>query len=68
MAKFLSFSKVLLILPPVSLSNLCLDLLRYFDSIVWLGSADTKIGSQDAVVKMLELTEKWKYSNFRGRF
>ena len=31
------------------------------------GLADTKIDSQVAV-KVLELTEKWKYPNFRGKF
>ena len=36
--------------------------------IVRLGTADTKLGSQDAVKKVLELTEKWKYSIFRGKF
>ena len=30
------------------------------DNIVWLGSTDTKIASQDAVKKVLELTKKWK--------
>ena len=38
------------------------------DNTVWLSSADIKIGSQDAVKKELELTEKWKYPNFRGKF
>ena len=38
------------------------------NNIVWLGSADTKIASQDAVMKVPELTEKWKYPNFRGKF
>ena len=35
---------------------------------MWLGLADIKIGSQDAVKKVLELTKKWKYPNFRGIF
>ena len=34
----------------------------------WLDSADTKTTSQDAVNKVLELREKWKYPNFRGKF
>ena len=38
------------------------------DNIVRLGLADTKIGSQNAVMKVLELTEKWKYPNLRGKF
>ena len=33
-----------------------------------LDLTDLKIGSQDAVKKVLELTEKWKYPNFRGIF
>ena len=33
------------------------------DNILQLGSADTKIDSQDAVKKVLELMEKRKYSN-----
>ena len=49
-------------LPPVWLLNLGSDL--SVDNIVRLGSADTKIVSQDAVRKVLELTEKWKYPNF----
>ena len=38
------------------------------NNIVQLGSADTKIGSQDAVKNVLELKEKWKYPNFRVKF
>ena len=38
------------------------------DNIVELGSADTKSGSHDTVKKVLELTEKRKYPNFRGEF
>ena len=60
------FFKVFVILPPVWLSNLGSDL--SMDNIVWLGSADTKSGSQNAVKKMLEHTEKWKYPNFIGKF
>ena len=48
------------------LLNLSSDL--SIDNIVQLGLTDTKIGSQDAVTKVLELTEKWKYPNFRGKF
>ena len=33
------------------------------DNILQLGSADTKIDSQDAVKKVLELMEKIKYPN-----
>ena len=66
MSKCLSFFKVFLILPLMWLSNLGSDL--SIDNIVRLGSADTKIGSQNAVKKVLELTEKWKYTNFRGKF
>ena len=40
----------------------------YLSNIVRLGSADTKIGSQNAVKEVLELTKKWKYQNFRGKF
>ena len=36
------------------------------DNTVWLPLADIKIGSQDAVKKVLELTEKWKYPNVSG--
>ena len=61
--KILVVFKVILILPPVWLSNLGSDL--SVDNIVWLDLADTKIANQDAVNKMLELTEKWKYPNFR---
>ena len=38
------------------------------DNIVRLGSADTKINSQNAVKKVLELTEKRKQPKFRGKF
>ena len=65
-SKFSSLIKVFLILPPVWLSNLRSDL--SVGNIVQLGLADTKIGSQDAVMKVLGLTEKWKYPNFRGKF
>ena len=58
MSKFSLFFKVCLILPPVWLSSLDSDL--SINNIVRLGLADTKISSQDAVMKMLELTEKWK--------
>ena len=60
------FFKVFIILPPVWLLNLGSDL--SIDNIVWLGLADTKSGSQNAVKKVLELTEKWKYLNFRVKF
>ena len=53
-------------LPPVWLSNLGWDL--SIDNIVRIGLADTKIDSQDAVKTVLELTEKWKYPNVRGKF
>ena len=55
MLKFLLFFKVV-ILPPVRLSNLDSDL--SIDNIVQLDLADTRIASQDAVSKVLELTEK----------
>ena len=55
MSKFLLFFKVILILPPAWLSNLGSDL--SINNIVHLDSADTKIISQDAVNKVLELTE-----------
>ena len=48
------FFKVILILPPVWCSDLLIN------NIVQLGLADTKIVSQDAVNKVLELTEKMK--------
>ena len=60
------FFKVILILPPIWLSNLGSDL--SIDNIVQLDSADTKIVSQEAAKKVLELMEKWKYLNFRGKF
>ena len=63
---FIVFYKIFLILPLVWLSNLGSDL--WIDNIVRLGAADTKIGSQDAVMKVLEFIEKWKYSNFGGKF
>ena len=65
-SKFPTIFKVFVILPPVWLSNLGSDL--SINNIVQLGPADAKIGSQDAVMKVLELTEKWKYPNFRGKF
>ena len=65
MSKFLFF-KVILILPPAWVSNLGSDL--SINNEVWLDSTDTKIASQDAVNKVLELMEKWKYPNFRGKF
>ena len=65
-SKFLLSFKVILILPPVWLLNLGSDL--SINNIVQLDLADTKIVSQDAVNKVLELTEKWKYPNFRGKF
>ena len=55
-SKFLLFFKVILILPPAGRLNLGLDL--SIDNIVRLDSADTKIISQDAVNKVLKLTEK----------
>ena len=57
MSKFLLLFKVILVLPPVRLSIL-----------VQIDSADTEIASQDSVKKVLELTEKWKYLDFRGKF
>ena len=65
MPKFLFF-KVILILPPAWVSNLGSDL--SINNEVWLDSTDTKIASQDTVNKVLELMEKWKYPNFRGKF
>ena len=58
----------MLILPPVSLSNLGSDL--SINNIDQLGSADnTKIVSQESIKNVLELTENWNYSNFnRGQF
>ena len=47
------------ILLPIWLLNLGSDL--SIDNIVWLDLAEAKITSQDAVKKMLELMEKWKY-------
>ena len=49
---------------PIWLSNLGSD--QSIDNIVRLGLGDTKIDSLDAVMKMLELKEKWKYPNSRG--
>ena len=66
MSKFPLFFKVFLILPPVWLSNLASNL--SINTIVPLGSADTKIDSQDAAKKVLELTVKWQYPTFRGKF
>ena len=56
------FFNVILVLPPVWLLNLGSD------NIVQLDSADTKIVSQNAANKVLELMEKWKYPNIRGKF
>ena len=56
MSIFLLFFKVILILPPVRPSNLDSDL--SISNTVQLDSADIKIASQDAVKKVLELTEK----------
>ena len=64
--KFLLFFKVIIILPPIWLSNLGSDL--SIDNILQLDSADTKIITHDAVNKVLEFTERWKYPNFRGKF
>ena len=66
MSNFSSSFKVFLILPLVWLLNLGSDL--SISNIVWLGLGDTKIDSQDAVKKVLEHTEKWKYPNFSGKF
>ena len=38
------------------------------DNVVRLGSTDTKIDSQGAAKKALELMEKWKYPKLRGKF
>ena len=57
-SKFPSFFNAFLILLSVWLWSLGSDL--SIDNIVQLGSANTKTGSQDAVKKVLELTEKWK--------
>ena len=65
MSKYPSFFKVFHILPPVWLLNFGSDL--SIDNLVRLGSADTRIGSQDSVKKVLEITEKKKI-NFRGKF
>ena len=43
----------------------CSDL--SINNAVRLDLADTKIGSQNAVKNVIELTEKSKYSNFRGK-
>ena len=66
MSNFSSSFKVFLILPLVWPLNLGSDL--SISNIVWLGLGDTKIDSQDAVKKVLEHTEKWKYPNFSGKF
>ena len=58
--------KVFFILHPVWLLNLGLDL--WIDNMFPLDVADTKIGSQDAVKTVLELTKKWSYAKFRGKF
>ena len=60
------FSKVILILPPLWLSNLGSDL--SIDNVVRLDLAYTRIASQDVVNNVLELMEKLKYQNFRGEF
>ena len=62
MSIILLFFKVILVLPPVQPSNLGSDL--SINNTVRLDSADTNIASQDAVGKVLELMEKWKYPNF----
>ena len=67
LSKFPSFLKFFLIAPPVWHSNDIRSDLS-INNIVQLGSADTKISSQDAVKKVLELTEMWKYPNVRGKF
>ena len=64
--KFPPFFKVFFILPPVWLLNLGSDL--SINNIVRLGLADTKIDTQDAVKKVLEPMEKWKYASLRGKF
>ena len=56
MSKCSLLFKVFFILLPVLSSNLGSDL--SINNIVPLGSADRKINSQDAVMKVLELTEK----------
>ena len=58
MSKYPSCFKVFHILPPVWLLNFGSDL--SIDNLVRLGSADTRIGSQDSVKKVLEITEKKK--------
>ena len=64
LSNFLLFFKVILILPPVWLSNLGSNL--SVNNIVQLDLADKKIVSQDAFNKVLELTEifKFKYDKF----
>ena len=57
--------KFFLILTTLWLSNLTSDFSS--DNAVRLSLADTKISSHHAV-KMLELTEKQKYPNFRSKF
>ena len=61
--RFLKFFKFYLC---VWLSNLGSDLL--IDNIVRVSSADTKMDSQYAAKKVLELTQKWKYPKFRCEF
>ena len=63
---FHCFLVFIISLSPVWLSNLDSDL--SIDNIVRLDSADSKIGSQAAVKKVLELRQKWKYKNFSHTF
>ena len=58
MSKYPSFFKVFHVLPLVWLLNFGSDL--SIDNLVRLGSADTRIGSQASVKKVLEITEKKK--------
>ena len=58
--------KFFLILTTLWRSNLTSNLSS--DNAVRLSLGDTKISSQHAVKAMLELTEKWKYPNFRIKF
>ena len=53
-------------LPPARLPNLGSDISIH--NIVGLDWTDTKIGGQNALKKVLELTKKWKNPNFRGKF
>ena len=63
---FVSIESWISRLSPVWLLNLGSDL--SIDNILRLGLDNTKSGSQNAVKKVLELTEKWQYPNFRGKF